>query len=485
MAQQWAAPVCVLLQVSLAVAACWITPSSEKGIVTALRSEWNSAPPSGVSGNDGKKIPDGAFKDCTELVEIDIPSGIVKFGNEAFSGATSLVRVGMPETLHDFSADSVFNGASILRTLDFSRAVGTIGQYFLRNAGNLLAVELPSTVTEIGQLFCYGCQSLVNLTLGLHTVPYFGFGNAVALANLTLLSNTRSIEPMAFYNTVGLTSINLGGSLTQIGFAAFELLSAGSRRLSLYIPDSVSFIDSAAFSNTGVASVRLPPAVGLGMYPDPFVGSACCREGDCNYSAGDVICNCSTVAHHSDITAWPCVATSTATVAPTTTLDDTTASDEMLSTKGHIGTSLLPATTEAAVTHTGRVPSDDTRISTVAHTSQTIISTLLSISKAGDGSSSASTSHKAGDLQTSPPEKMQAEPSRQESGPIRSGGTTEEDAAFEKIEAQESGDDDTGVIIGATVGSIAGVALIGTTVYFIRRRRSQAYTKGMYVPVHM
>ena len=118
-------------------------------------------------------VGDRAFFNCTGLTSLTLPDTITSIGTDAFRGcggltgtftlpsgvtaitASFLQDAGYTEfrsqsTLTSITAISPFSYSGI-KYFYFAEGLQTIGNYFLNNCNDWLYVDLPSTLTSIGQ----------------------------------------------------------------------------------------------------------------------------------------------------------------------------------------------------------------------------------------------------------------------------------------------------------------------------------------------
>lgn len=184
-----------------------------------------------------EEIPDYAFYDCNDIIQISLPDGIEKIGDFAFSGCSSLAMIGIGDSAKE------------------------IGSYAFDNCSSLLDITLPATVESIGLGAFQGCGSLVTMTLpfvgGSHDENlYFGyiFGAEsytlapgffpASLIRVTVLEGCTSIGDNAFNNCRTVREIVLPEGITKIGYRAFRncvLLR------SISLPSSTKSIGDSAF----------------------------------------------------------------------------------------------------------------------------------------------------------------------------------------------------------------------------------------------
>lgn len=127
------------------------------------------------------------------------------------------------------------------------------------NCGNMVSVEIPDTVTEIGSVAFYYCDSLEAVTMP-DTVKSLGSAAFHSCSNLTscrLSENITSIPNRCFEHCDKLTAITIPAKVTSIGEYAFW----GTELTSVTIPSNVTSIGSAAFLWSGALdTVYMLPA---------------------------------------------------------------------------------------------------------------------------------------------------------------------------------------------------------------------------------
>ena len=192
------------------------------------------------TGNDDKEI-----NWCEELnISLDIPFDAAKWDKKASDDACFVwdgtVIVGYNE--------EPLNGITTLRipskcTAIKSDSVTAWNEY--RNfAGGITKVEIPETVTEIGD----------------YAFAYFD-----KLEEANIPDSVTSIGEYAFYNCSGLTNITIGNSVTSIGVEAF-MFCRGLTNIT--IPDSVTIIGNQTFYYcSSLTNITIPNSVtSIGWY---------------------------------------------------------------------------------------------------------------------------------------------------------------------------------------------------------------------------
>ena len=179
-------------------------------------------------------IGGGAFRECSNLTNIVIPSSVTSIGDGAFYNCSSLESIVIP-----FSVTS-------------------IESYAFRGCSSLTSIVIPSNVTSIGDAIFAGCSSLSSITVEEGNDVYHSEGNClIETASRTLIAGCQSsvipadgsvtsIGDNAFYKCRSLTSIVIPSGVTSIGNYAF--MDCDSLE-SIVIPSGVTSIGENAFCN--------------------------------------------------------------------------------------------------------------------------------------------------------------------------------------------------------------------------------------------
>ena len=267
-------------------------------------------------------IGDWAFSGCTGLTSVVIPNSVISIRNRAFSGCTGLTSVVIPnsvtsigeeafsdcsalKTIYNFSnltfskgssdngyvayyADKVYNlpegfiendfvlgkidGVNTLLTYLGNATELTLpadykGESYIIDAdvfkGNttITSVEIPSSVTSIGEKAFNGCTGLEKVCIN-DLVAWCGidFGNKYAnplyyaknlylngelLTDISIPAEIEEVKDYAFYNCKGVTNIDVVDGVKSIRNSAFY---GCSDLETLYISNTIESIGDYAFA---------------------------------------------------------------------------------------------------------------------------------------------------------------------------------------------------------------------------------------------
>ena len=236
-----------------------------------------------LSNTKVTSIGEGAFRDCSELTTITLPSTLTTIGIYAFWNCSSLTSFSVPGSVTTIGAQ-VFDYCSIPTfTFEASNTAVTCnavipctdhlflyrdvdrGGYEL-TTGAIKALTIGANVTTINENMFQGCHYLSSIDFsaatGLTSIGNYAFyscGNHVPeqgedpVPNLTDidLSNTKvtSIGEGAFNSCSKLETITLPSTLESIGDWAFQDCHS---LVSFSLPGSVTTISSDAFFNCSI-----------------------------------------------------------------------------------------------------------------------------------------------------------------------------------------------------------------------------------------
>ena len=229
-------------------------------------------------------IPEGvktlgtwSFDNCPELTTVVLPSTLTRLGDYAFEACTNLSEITLPESLTFIGKDVFVNTALYNNQTggvylsgwllgyngelagEYVIADGTkyIADNVFHNCSGLTSIEIPNSVTIIGNYafaYCTGLKS-VRMGNGITSIGERAFYNCSGLTSIEIPNSVTSIGDYAFYDCSGLVSVVIPNSLTSIEYSAFRgCTSLGS----IEIPNSVTSIGGYAFEGcSNLAEVHI------------------------------------------------------------------------------------------------------------------------------------------------------------------------------------------------------------------------------------
>ena len=235
--------------------------------------------PSGITS-----IGDGVFFNSNGLTNLTLSSRVTSIGESAFSYCGNLqdvryyiyddfatyIQNGHPafyvgcgikyywnnqeiSTLEIPSSvtkigDYAFHRCSGLTTLNLPSNVTSIGYRAFSECSDLTSVDLPSSITNIGDYVFFYCENLskVNLPSEITAISNGAFGGCSSLKNIELPAGITSIGDYAFVGCSNLTNVILPSALTSIGNIAFANCS---NLANVTLSSNITSIGSSAFQD--------------------------------------------------------------------------------------------------------------------------------------------------------------------------------------------------------------------------------------------
>ena len=187
---------------------------------------------------EGVEILENAFKNCTELKSVSLPSTLTKIGNSygvpPFSGCHSLESIEIAEGNEVYASD----GNCIMRKADNTLVLGLkaskipsytehIGSHAFRDSG-AESIALPEGVTSIGDYAFAHNDRLKEITLpqSLTSIGKYAFLWCAALESIALPDGVTSVGNNAFSTCISLKELALGAELLNAGCGLTEFCVA-------------------------------------------------------------------------------------------------------------------------------------------------------------------------------------------------------------------------------------------------------------------
>lgn len=238
-----------------------------------------------------ESIGNDAFRECSRLKYIFLPSTLQKLGDGVFLwsenlgtifNASKTLNLDTSYGLGGGSRANVINVDTIYQTADFSYYIFDslryiydiaeashidipegyqVGAFLCQNFSSLQSVSLPSDLSYIGEKAFYGCENLNSID-GLEHVTTIGksaFARCFSLEHVQLCDSMRMLGETAFQSCTGLKSIHLPQQITQL---PRYLLQYCVNLPAVQIPEGVTEIGLKCFEGClNLTDVTLP--VGL------------------------------------------------------------------------------------------------------------------------------------------------------------------------------------------------------------------------------
>ena|GEM_PF-3665727 len=229
------------------------------------------------------RIGYGVFYNCNKLIELNIPEEVTSIGNYAFASCTSLQKVNLPQNIttiaenlfqYCYSLEEIiipqrvtaigsfaFSGCRSLVEIDLPESITTIEYYAFAYCTNLKEITLPPKITYLNEAIFYECTALSRVTLppDLLIIRYAAFYGCSALTAIELPATLHTIRDYAFYACSALEGINLPENLQIIAYSVFANCTALQ---GIDLPENLTILGNGAFRNCpSLTYVSIPPGI--------------------------------------------------------------------------------------------------------------------------------------------------------------------------------------------------------------------------------
>lgn len=225
-------------------------------------------------------IVENAFSGCSNLTQVTITAnGITSIGMVAFQNTKSLTTIEIPASVTTIG-NAAFAGSGIST---FTVAKGGSSFKTDTDSKGLLTSDGKTLV-----LFAPKATGSYTIPDGVETIGPYSFESS-ALTSIVIPSSVKTIGESAFFRSA-LTSIEIGEAVETIGEGAFTL----SALTSIVIPESVETIGKAAFSQSSVLTTvtfegTTAPTIGTGIFGNcPNLASILVPASATGYTGDDV-----------------------------------------------------------------------------------------------------------------------------------------------------------------------------------------------------
>lgn len=237
-------------------------------------------------------IGDNAFYDCTALASITAPDSIIRIqdnfdktayyqddshwengvlyvGNHLVEAAQDLVGEYSVRAGTKCIADDAFSSCKELTAIDLPDSVTAIGEYAFSSCSALESMTVPDGVKKLWDSAFYGCTALESIDLGsgLEAIDWSVFEGCKALKSLTIPASVTKLGYLIFSNCDALESLQVEAGNPVFRSEGNCILTAADNRVifgckASVIPNGVTVIGQSAFYECGgLKTIVIPDSV--------------------------------------------------------------------------------------------------------------------------------------------------------------------------------------------------------------------------------
>ena len=203
-----------------------------------------------------EKIEFEAFRGCDKLENIKLSENLTIVGYGVFGDCKSISKIEIPKSLKKFDGTwgrgtnlsyGAFGGCSNLKTVNFEAGSTIVCAALFMGCDGIEEIELPDTITEIGDSAFKNCKNLDRITMnnGIEILESSAFEDCFSLTTINIPNTVKAISNSTFQDCTSLTEVHLSNILKEIPASTFS----GCKKLTtINFPSTLTMIGNSAFS---------------------------------------------------------------------------------------------------------------------------------------------------------------------------------------------------------------------------------------------
>ncbi len=207
-----------------------------------------------------------AFKDCSGLTGITIPSSVTSITYSAFYNCSGLTSITIPNSVTRIG-ESAFYNCSGLTSITIPNSVTSIGESAFKDCSGLTNITIPNSVTSIDYSAFAGCSSLSSIIIpnSVTSIDNYAFNRCSRLKKVII---EDGIEPLytdeGLFHNCSLTTFYLGRNLSYKKDNGYSLFYGISTLTEVTIGSFVTSIGNNAFEGcSGLKKVIIEDGIEL------------------------------------------------------------------------------------------------------------------------------------------------------------------------------------------------------------------------------
>lgn len=169
-----------------------------------------------------RRIEEGAFTQCRELMSVGLPSTLLTFGNGVFSNCSNLASIKIPAKVRVISYN-LFENCIQLRNVSLPDTIELIQESAFHNCENLTDIEFPGSLERIED-YAFAGSGLARVAIpkGVWQIGMSAFLKCHNLAEVRIDNVNADIGQCAFSDCCNLNLMAHPEDFTSVGFGAFN-----------------------------------------------------------------------------------------------------------------------------------------------------------------------------------------------------------------------------------------------------------------------
>ena len=164
-----------------------------------------------------------AFRGCSNLKYVSIPSSVTRIGSDAFRDCINLSTVEMADGVSQITSRAFYNCVNLI-SITLPNSLTSMQSEVFYNCRSLTSIVIPDSVSIIFSRTFKGCSSLNSVSIGnsVTSIDAAAFEECNSLPSIIIPENVTSIGDRAFANCTTLTFFDTGNGVEQIGNSVLD-----------------------------------------------------------------------------------------------------------------------------------------------------------------------------------------------------------------------------------------------------------------------
>lgn len=191
------------------------------------------------------------FENCYKLRSVKLGNKLTTINNSAFRYCTSLTSLDIPSSVTNLGR-WVFGFCENLETITLHEGLQTLSESTFNNCG-IISIRIPSTVTAIPKYTFEGCQKLERVAMhdDITDIDNNAFYQCYSLKSIKIPAGVTVIKERVFNECKNLQFVTFHDAITEIQLEAFmkclSLIGPNTNE-TIYLPTSLETLGERAFA---------------------------------------------------------------------------------------------------------------------------------------------------------------------------------------------------------------------------------------------
>lgn len=212
------------------------------------------------------ELPDSKLAQVIDGTLMEITASDLQGATNIRTGAfyySPVTSVEIPNSVTEIG-NYAFQYCSQLASVTMGNGVTSIGASAFLGCSSLINIEMPNSVTTVGSHVFAGCSSLVSIKISnsIKGMTNYMFQNCSSLTSIEIPNSITSMGNSVFNACSSLTNVTIPSSVTSIGANALYIGSTSNKATITFLSTTPPSIQSNTFDITRLQNIIVPKGYG-------------------------------------------------------------------------------------------------------------------------------------------------------------------------------------------------------------------------------